>query len=156
MPFGVIKDYFGKVADVGKSAGDFLIKNYKPILEGVETVSGVLKHVPVIGGVASAVHGGTQLIKNVIEGVQNKEVKEKLKSLENDEDSTAPVKATQPNSGLSALLKPINGGEKVIKYSKEDLGRYTSPAIQHNVLKGEKVPHDIATKRQKYFASLRK
>ena len=42
MPFGVIKDYFTKLSDVGKSAGDFLIQNYKLFLDDVETVSGVL------------------------------------------------------------------------------------------------------------------
>ena len=151
MPFGVIKDYFGKVVDAGKSAGNFLIKNYEPILDTVEKVSGVLKHVPVIGDVAKVVNIGSKALKNVIEGVQNKEVKEKLKSAVD-----SPDKTVQPNSGLTELSKPINGGEKAIEYSKEDIARYASPAIQHNILKGEKVPHDIATKRQKYFASLYK
>ena len=66
MPFGVIKDSFSKISETSKSACDFLIMNYKPILEGVETDSGVLKHVPVIGGVAGAVNEESKIIKNVV------------------------------------------------------------------------------------------
>ena len=151
MPFGVIKDYFGKVVDAGKSAGDFLIKNYEPILEGVEKVSGVLKHVPVVGTAAGWVHEGTKLTKAAIEGIKNKEVKDKLKSAVD-----TPEKTVQPNSGLTELSKPVNSGEKVIEYSKDDLKRYSSPGIQHNILRGEKVPFDFVTKKQKHFASLYK
>ena len=152
MPFGVIKDYFGKIVDAGKSAGDFLIKNYEPILEGVEKVCGVLKHAPVIGGVAGAVNVGSKMMKDVIEGVKNKEVKDKLKSAVD-----SPEKSVQPNSGLTELSKPVNS-EKVIEYSKDDLKRYSSPGIQHNVLRGEKVPYDFAKKkgRLKYFSYLYK
>ena len=71
MFFGVMKYYFTKLSDVGQSDGDFLMKNYKPIWVVVETVSGVLKHIPVIGGVASAVNVGSKAIKNVIEGVHD-------------------------------------------------------------------------------------
>ena len=152
MPFGVIKDYFSKIADVGKSAGDFVIKNYKPILEGVETVSGVLRHVPVVGTAAGWVHEGSKIVKDVIEGIKNREVKDKLKSAVD-----TPDKTVQPNSGLTELSKPVNGGEKVIEYSKDDLKRYSSPGIRHNILRGEKVPFDFMKKqygRLKWFGSL--
>ena len=151
MPFGVIKDYFSKLVDAGKFAGDFLIKNYKPILEGVETVSGVLRHVPVVGTPVGWVHEGSKLTKAAIEGIKNREVKEKLKSAADSPDQTV-----QPTSGLTELSKPVNGGEKAIEYSKDDLKRYSSPGIQHNVLRGEKVPYDIAKKkgRLKWFSSM--
>ena len=152
MPFGVIKDYFNKAVDVGKSAGDFLLKNYEPILEGVEKVSGVLRHVPVVGTAAGWVHEGSKIAKDVIEGIKNKEVKDKLKSAVD-----TPDKTVQPNSGLTELSKPVNSGEKVIEYSKDDLKRYSSPGILYNVLRGEKVPDDFTKKRKgrfRYFSSL--